>query len=103
MTPTERRKFIYDSFTEDNQWNKLVEELKELRDAVQIALDRKGEWGFSREDALCIITEFADCRNLMQQITENNPKLAAAISIEQDRKELRTIERIATGYYTQEA
>jgi len=103
VTPTERREFIYDSFLPVNQWRKLAEELQELLGAVQIGLDRQGRLGFAPEDAKEIITEFADCRNLMQQITENNPKLAAAISIEQDRKELRTIERIATGYYTQEA
>lgn len=99
MTPVERRAFIFNSFTEENQWLKLAEELKELRDAVQIALDRKGEFGFSKEDATEIITEFADVRNLMQQITEASTNLAHAVDIEQGRKELRTIERIESGYY----
>ena len=99
MTPTERRTHIYDSFLPVNQWRKLTEELQELLSAVQIGLDRQGRLGFAPEDAKEIITEFADVRNLMQQITENNPKLAAAISIEQDRKELRTVERIESGYY----
>ena len=99
MTPTARRKFIYESFTPENQWRVLAGECRELADAIEIGLDRMMDGKFAPEDAKEIIKEFGDVRNPMQQIDENEPQLSAKFGIEQDLKEIRTIERIETGYY----
>lgn len=81
----EGRKFIFETYGEDGQFTKLLEEVLELGLALV------------RNDIPNVVEELADVLNVAEGLLENVPALKATISGIQLKKVERQLERIENG------